>query len=426
MEQKEKALQNLKRVKLVVGNGFDLYCGLKTKYEDFFGHFSGKYKYLKEWISKVASSIVNTKGIEEDPGGIYESMERENEINCWDLFFSMRLDSMRGPLWCDIEWEMLESLEGNDNKQKDRFGSHWENVWQFLNKESRDTHCLGTMILGGFIYHKLNGIPDSKDTFYEYLLAQLKLFEEAFGRYIISQHIALNPYIATINTINTSGARRLLTYLCNVAELVAIDCFNFAFTSETRFFEKCKFVNGDCLSPIFGVDSVFDPTSDPRYLFTKTNRRIERDMNTTELPEMLDYENVIVFGHSLNSQDYNYFFPILDQLEMTNLISKKKLVIAYTIYDPKQETEIKKNIRQAFYSLFQKYADYHEFGNRALRLFDSLITQGRVIMYEVPYVSTLTNNFAEKSLDTWVFQSPRDGIITRWQTYLDYGKNLGN
>ena len=36
MIEKERFIQSLPNVKLVLGNGFDLYCGLKTKYEHFF------------------------------------------------------------------------------------------------------------------------------------------------------------------------------------------------------------------------------------------------------------------------------------------------------------------------------------------------------------------------------------------------------
>ena len=35
---KSEFIKSLQKVKIVIGNGFDLYCGLKTKYKDYFDH----------------------------------------------------------------------------------------------------------------------------------------------------------------------------------------------------------------------------------------------------------------------------------------------------------------------------------------------------------------------------------------------------
>ena len=36
-------------IKLVLGNGFDLFCELKTKYIDFFENEKEKYDEIKNW-----------------------------------------------------------------------------------------------------------------------------------------------------------------------------------------------------------------------------------------------------------------------------------------------------------------------------------------------------------------------------------------
>ena len=45
-------LFNLRNVKLVLGNGFDLHCGLKTRYKDFF-EFDNTKDELKNWYEKI-------------------------------------------------------------------------------------------------------------------------------------------------------------------------------------------------------------------------------------------------------------------------------------------------------------------------------------------------------------------------------------
>ena len=81
-------------------------------------------------------------------------------------------------------------------------------------------------------------------------------------------------------------------------------------------------------------------------------------MNLTSTVGIPEFDNAILFGHLLSSHDHNYYFPILDQLEMMNFASKKKPVIAYSIYDPSKEAEIKEPLRKSIYALFAAYAEY--------------------------------------------------------------------
>lgn len=60
---------------IILGNGFDLTCGLKSKFSDFYNNRTN-----------------GTKSIESIP---------EYERNVWDLILSETGQS--DPLWCDIE-----------------------------------------------------------------------------------------------------------------------------------------------------------------------------------------------------------------------------------------------------------------------------------------------------------------------------------
>lgn len=330
---------------------------------------------------------------------------------------------MNGHLWCDVEQAMFESLDKKDGQATGDFWPHWENVWECLRGVTIMFHCTGTVILASFIAHRLSSIPATKEAFYEFLLSQLKSFEKLFGYYITKQHVALAPFGNSFNDEYISDARYLMKNLANVDEIVSIDCFNYGFTPETVFYEKCKFVNGDCINPIFGVDSLYSPT-DPRYIFTKTNRRIEWDMNMTTSANSVAFDNAIVFGHSLSSNDHNYFFPILDQLEMTHFASNKKLVIAYSIYDETKELKIKKDVRLAIYTLFKAYAEYCGRKDNATRLLDSLTTQGRVITYEVQPLSHKTQSFVERTYNYSPPTYSEDDVALRWEKYLEHGKKI--
>ena len=141
-------------------------------------------------------------------------------------------------------------------------------------------------------------------------------------------------------------------------------------------------INGNLENPIFGIDSNLCRASDPRFIFTKTNRRMELEMIDFECQKDIVFDNVIVYGHSLSSNDYSYFFPLLDKLEMTNFLSNKKIIFGFSVYDREKETEIKRKNRLNIQKLFEAYANYKELKD-VNRLLDSLTTQNRVLTYEI-------------------------------------------
>ena len=56
---KSDFVKSLRKVKIVIGNGFDLHCGLKSSYEDYFDYYKHKYDYIKSWIKKYSANSIN-------------------------------------------------------------------------------------------------------------------------------------------------------------------------------------------------------------------------------------------------------------------------------------------------------------------------------------------------------------------------------
>lgn len=52
MKTKYKIVHELKNVKLILGNGYDLQCHLKTSYADYFLYDERKNNILREWIKE--------------------------------------------------------------------------------------------------------------------------------------------------------------------------------------------------------------------------------------------------------------------------------------------------------------------------------------------------------------------------------------
>ena len=419
MERKEDLVHELKRVKVIIGNGFDLYCGLKTSYYDFFKFCNQKYESIYRWVDDMASFYSSNVSLKKDIRSLYHSVRGADKINCWDVFFTLFMDRGRNYLWCDVEKEILDSLKLRDKGCAKAYMPHWEDVWEVVESSTVKDQGPGSAIMASMILNVSSRLLKTREQFYEYLLSELHKFEICFGYYITKQHVARGDLYYQFNLDYITSSQYLLSRLCNEEDITSIDCFNYGFTTQTKLFNKCKFINGDCRNPIFGVDSTFDP-DDPRYIFTKTNRHIEQDMGKTFMDDYPEFDNAVVFGHSLNSHDYSYFYPILDQLEMTDNFSKRKLVIAYSIYDREKAPEIKKNVRKSLYSLFSAYSRYKGNTNEPARLLDSLTTQGRVLMYQIDPIAKPEHPFIERE-DLVEAESMEEIIVLRWREYKEYG-----
>ena len=440
-------MKNLLNVKLIIGNGFDLYCGLKTSYNHYFDFNQDKYRFLDKSFCEKILFALQWQG--SAASVYYSAIECFNasrelvKLNCWDLYFLLAArDSFKGGNWCDVEEKLLESLQDSDDLSNlERLLPHWGNVYQYLTASLSAKKTIrvstGSKILAFFIEAKRKSLglkwkssplPDlAKGEFYEYILSELKEFELDFATFITKQHVAYKDGHARINTEYIDRSCSFFDSLSRlIRNITSIDCFNY--DCPPNRLDKLYFINGNCISPIFGVDSKFKPT-DPEYIFTKTNRRVELGMlgRNTRLSVIEgynvveDFDNALVFGHSLSKADYNYFFPILDELEICDFASKKKFVVAYSIYDGGNEFDIKKGLRESLYALFTAYAKYKGKGEEeANRLLDTLTIQRRVLTIELPRLKPYESFvFSQRNNDDWGPDALelRQKIQRRWTWY---------
>lgn len=399
MEKKE-IIDNLKKVKLVIGNGYDLHCGLQSSYRDFFMRDEAKNKYFINWINEFKNKAITyvdfTKSNHND---FWVDFEHLNKTNIWDFFFYIkaRIDdpnNQKNWLWRDIESVMLESLRENTDKGYNNSKFNWSLVYMAINEGlSANVNNWEVLVLAGVIIKMRNSKKFiNKDEFYEFLLNELHLFEAEFGKFIANMRHYFDGFIVHNNLPFERNSQITLSNLCKKDNLISIDSFNYDNIGDESLNHIFHNINGDVNNPIFGVDSSICNASDPRFIFTKTNRRMELEMISFDSNINTEFENVIVYGHSLSNSDYSYFFPLLDKLEISNFTSNKKIVFAYSIYDLDKEYQIRKTNRFNIQKLFEAYAKYKSM-SEPTRLLDSLTTQNRVITYEIPNLQIPKNTF---------------------------------
>ena len=364
---KRQAVKNLSKVKLVIGNGFDLQCGMHSKYEDYFKSVQSLMNSIAEWerlftsAKTYLSSVTNYKDFWRNLGDF-------ELINTWDCFFYFHFNrNTENVNWCDIEEEMLKSFAASKGT------NYWDIIYSAGNPKRAGSHSLtkDQLLLAAFIKRKRNEQWfESKDEFYFFLLDELKMLESRFGAFIKDQYT--EEY--------KQNYENLVASLCTLSHLVSIDSFNYSVFGQEGY--RQININGDYLSPIFGIDSQEVKTDTPYYIFSKTYRRIENDMENSEYDSIPEFENVIVYGHSLCKNDYSYYFPLMDKLQLYDFTAKGQLVFAYRVFDKERESEIKTKHRLAIAALVEAYAEYRGIA-QSNRLLDSLSIYNRVWLYEL-------------------------------------------
>ena len=394
MKTKYKIVHELKNVKLILGNGYDLQCHLKTSYADYFLYDERKNNILREWIKEFeykSKDYLNFNS--NNRREFWVNLKNFDYYNVWDVLFyiiSSENSDISNWKWCDIEETIAEHLSGKD------INLNCELIYKIL-KGEQFFNQLGTKayVIAGFIYKKNNEKSfNNKEDFYYFLLSQLKKFESNFGKYINSQHFAYsNNNIVSSNENFKIESRKTLEELCTLENLTSIDTFNYD-TPECREIESIIHnINGTITWPIFGIDSDTFPASDPRFIFTKTSRRLEYGMFHDEVEPLFDYENVIIFGCSLSKADYNYFFYVFDKLDISNIKNSSKIIFSYSVYDKSKRDIIHKKPQKKVSMLFQEYSIYKGNSIYPARLLELLLEQQKIILFEIPFDNTIESTY---------------------------------
>jgi len=387
---KVEFIKSMKNVKIIIGNGFDLHCKLKTSYKDYFIHDEYKNEYLEKLLNNFLSKLDNYISFNNnDYKESWVQFENFDKINVWDFFFYINSDANYGSTkewkWCDIENMICSWLKARKKTLIDDGKPYFEIVYNIINNNGKsDNERIKLMAAVVYKKHNENRFK-SKEDFYTFLLDELELFERNFGLYIVNLHYERNEAYGFVRpkTRFLEYASETIDKLCNFENIVSIDSFNYDDLEDKELNEKLFNINGNVESPIFGIDSNEFEASDIRYIFSKTNRRMELDMLSDDERKNIPFKNVIIYGHSLDEADYSYFFSVFDKLKVIDLDNDSKIVFAFSIYETEKKQQIRAELRSAISKMFSNYSIYLGKDKHPNRLLDVLTTQGKILLYEV-------------------------------------------
>ena len=328
----------------------------------------------------------------------YDKLIKIKEINLWDIFFTLRhiLFNEDYNNWCDVEREMTKSFEQiNDGDHKYSF---WSAIYCYLydnNDYSSDSidpsddiklfhesYLIFAEIIKRIL--KLNNIFFSEVSYEDYilfLLSELNLFEKRFANFLKFQ-------MESYGTHYSKQSLETLCYLCDTTKIVSIDSFNFH-NIDGRLVKPTVNINGLWENSIFGVDDSigYENLNSPEYYFTKSFRQINILLKGLKpIQNLPNFDNAIIYGHSLSESDFGYFFSIFDKLKLNDANADNKIVFAYSIYDEKRREAIILDLNKRINNIIKQYCIDRKINTR---LISSLIAMNRLLVLEVPVIEKL-------------------------------------
>ncbi len=183
-------------VLLVLGNGFDLACGLKSSFGDYLD--SDFYKPQMDNIASIDNSLkaaLRSPAYHGNTIFYYYPFTFDENLTFWDMYFGLS-KKVGGDLWCDFETSMKKHIDEShayadginiyDFVQMDRVGKN-----TYADDKFRNDLLL-------WKYVEQNKLDD------KILLNHLKIYEHRFGKYIYEQQKNSADYVRNAKLLVSS------------------------------------------------------------------------------------------------------------------------------------------------------------------------------------------------------------------------------
>lgn len=329
---------------LIIGNGFDLECGLASRYEDFFT--SKASGMSREEAVKV---ITHMKTVDEVCDPTEESLSSYRQtvddvgLTVWDLIL---LEDKR-KYWYGIEnaierFVVPEVYEKRDDTPTYRLSYTARTIRDLRDKTNADPLARESLLLfpdslrcAEYIVNTMASgkIPSSDDgSMRRYLFEQLERLEAAFAEYLRNAVLLDKDYDRRATCLFEDMLKE------DVFDEDGVSVLSFNYMSPTTPTRQNKSgeelqipivnVHG-CLrhdNIVFGIDNASCISHDASKRFTKTRRQELRNLPTLGGSigrEALRTAGSVVqcikfYGHSLANADYSYFQWLFDAVDLYN------------------------------------------------------------------------------------------------------------
>lgn len=365
---------------LVIGNGFDLYCKLKSSFENYV-QYRIAYDYNLQRLDDDCSEYANRTDTGRYPSqtihSILDKCKNSDEANLWDALCVCCLKIERIKNWKGIEQLIQDTLHYVCSDQTDKFSPEIYGIRQDL---------LVYIVNSSRSYHSVHY---KNISFYEFLSGELTKLEEALRKYIYLRLEDTPDYHRDANTLFTELLKEN-----RKNEPIDVLSFNYSFP---RLAFSHNMNNNDLTSGpinqvhgsvsnkvIVGIDiailsdEVFKNYDSSILPFTKTYKKLKNSLKSVHMhPLSRNCSNISIFGHSLNEQDYSYFQSIFDFYDIyhSNII----LIFYFYEYQSGVGVELVSNVMK----LLRKYGDTFSNVNHGRNLIHKLQVESRLLILSI-------------------------------------------
>lgn len=415
---------------LILGNGFDLSCNLKSGYNDFFKYIfneqNGNDYKLNFWLCIFKELSQQNHSMNESSWTDIESqiltqlryIEFLSDRGMLDtLLFKLEEDKIKNRIsnrissyekfnYTEVEmifmtFNVIKELFKNNHfslkDKKSKYKTNPENIKLSFNdiintlqtdlKKLEDTF---STFLGNQIYSR---IPKSKKN----TEIELREFGENYSYYSFNLIVALllsnykvnksnAPLLELIrkstnySEINNIDTRSITSFTLGKDYQLENSILSFNYTIPLNF-NRLRNVHGNIIdrNTIFGIDydkmnSFFDngPVN-----FTKSFRILDSKIINSTIP-LSNLDNILFYGHGLGEADYSYFQAIFDAVDLYH--GKTKLIFYWNQFDDQDQYKI---IIERVTNLIEKYGQTFSNKDHGRNLFTKLLLENRIIFREV-------------------------------------------
>ena len=377
----------------ILGNGFDLYLGLKTQYLDYFEARKINEEFFKklDLIHQQSSSyfIRDNKGIERLSFNKtqlrYDVLELYKKTGQNLFYLYLEFLKKENLMWKDVESKIILFI----NNIAKVLGYPLE----ALLREAKENEMYKYYMILKIVLEEVKEKRNIK--ILDFTLEQLNLFEKDFGNYIGSLELKEKNESKILNIFRTNCRRKIINFNYSLILQKLKSKYENISYSEIEIIKRIKSIesivniHGDFKNPIFGIDS---HNSEEQFQnFTKTSRILNNDtVGNFELPKPEKLGTINFFGHSLSEADYSYFQSLFDYYDIYS--SNIKLNFMYSEYDKNDLTRAKRETHNNVVKLMNNYGEKLENKDKGKNLLHKLLIENRIKLLNIDKRNGIIDN----------------------------------
>lgn len=361
---------------LIIGNGFDLECGLRSRFIDF---FSSRIKTPQRDFT------------EDDNDAAHAPEELVSAFpTIWDLLLRNKQDAN----WFDIE-KTIEMWVSGTSPEVTKIPSWCDPC------RNRDYPAdKAREIIASYCEARLSEFDGwiTAESVLTLFVDDLHLLEQQFASYLRQQTCSSAPVCEQEANYYQIARRNLQTLLSQnlpstPEHLLSYSVLSFNYTGP---FELPTKESGQCIAYtnihglcregeeiIFGIDGKEKLTNTIARRFTKTYRLLGLGGPKAQDVVRSDTQCIKFYGHSLSDADYSYFQAIFDAVHLYS--SDVSLVFFYRCFDEKDPLIHRSEMMNKVINLLTAYGVTLENRDHGNNLIHKLLLEGRLKVQEINF-----------------------------------------